>query len=265
MLPLMQPIEFMRFVNRCLARVLRVVGTIAAVIALCIAYARFVEPTWLCVRHITLSPSPTVRVIHITDIHFKGDTQYLEKVVAVINRLDADFVCFTGDLVEEAAFEEGALRILSKVNKPLYGVPGNHDQWVIRSFVRMRGVFRKTGGDWFSHETILVPSKRVALMTFAGCHEQTPPGYKRILMEHHPEAVEHLRGERFDAILAGHTHGGQVRIPFASRSALPIDIGKYDRGLYQTPCGPLYVNPGIGTFYLNMRFLCRPEITVLEI
>ncbi len=260
----MQRAQFLLILKRALRRVFAVAGVLATLAALCVAYARFVEPTWLCVRHITLSLSPTVRVIHITDIHFKGDTQYLEKVVAVINRLDADFVCFTGDLVEEAAFQEGALRILSKINKPLYGVPGNHDQWVIRSFGRLRDVFRKTGGDWLFRETILVPSKRVALMTFADCHEQTPPGYKRILMEHHPDAVEQVRGEQFDVVLAGHTHGGQVRIPFANRSALPIDIGKYGRGLYQTPCGPLYVNPGIGTFYLNMRFLCRPEITVIE-
>jgi len=261
----MRHIEFVRLVNRYLSRVLKVVGGIVALVALCAGYARFVEPTWLCIRHVTLSAAPTVRVIHITDIHFKGDTQYLEKVVATINRLDADLVCFTGDLVEDASCLDGALRILSKVNKPMYGVPGNHDQWVLRSFDSLRDTFRRTGGDWLSGPSILVPSKHVVLMTVAGCHEPTPPGYKRILMEHHPDIAAQRGGLRFDVMLAGHTHGGQVRIPFANRSALPIDIGKYDRGLFQTASGPLYVNPGIGTFYLNMRFICRPEITVIEI
>lgn len=257
--------NLLQTVNRCLFRVSATIGVIAILLAFCAAYARFVEPTWLCVRHITLATAPTVRVIHITDIHFKGDTQYLEKVVATINRLDADFVCFTGDLVEDAAFLDGALRILSKINKPFFGVPGNHDQWVLRSFDGLRRVCRQTGGDWLTDKPILVPSNHVALLTLAGCHASTPPGFKRILLEHHPAAVEQLLGMRVDLILAGHTHGGQIRIPFMNRSALPIDIGKHDRGLFQTPCGPLYVNPGIGTFYLNLRFLCRPEITVIEI
>lgn len=48
------------------------------------------------------------------------------------------------------------------------------------------------------------------------------------------------------------------------RLAEPPSLGRYVRGLYQTPAGPLYVNPGLGTFLLRIRFACRPEITVIE-
>ena len=256
--------EFLVIVRQSLLRVLLAVGAILALLALCAAYARFVEPTWLRVRRVKLSPSPTVRVIHISDIHFKGDTRYLAKVVAAINGLDADLVCFTGDLVEDAAFLDGALRCLSEVNKPLYGVPGNHDLWALRSFNAVQDAFRKTGGDWLSNDSISIPSKRLVLMTLAGCQKQTPPGYKRILLEHYPDDTEQVRGVRFDLILSGHTHGGQVSIPLLGKCVLPFDVGKHARGLFRTPCGPLYVNPGIGTFYLNVRFLCRPEVTVIE-
>ena len=251
--------------KRSLLRVLPAAGVIVVSVALCVAYARFVEPRWLCVRHFTLSSSPTIRVIHISDIHFTGDTQYLERVTQTINGMNADLVCFTGDLIEDAAFLKGALHILSKVNKPMYGVPGNHDYRALRSFDDVRKAFRETGGDWLTDKPVLVPSKQCVLLPLPALDEQMPAGYKRILLDHYPDAVGKIHGERFDLILAGHTHGGQVRVPFVHRCVLPFDLDTLDKGLFQTPCGPLYVNPGIGTFYLKMRFRCRPEITLIEI
>lgn len=254
--------------KRFLLRVALVLGAVAVAAALGVLYARFVEPAWLCVKRVRLAPSPALRVIHITDIHFGGDTRYLNSVVATVNALDADCVCFTGDLVEEAAFVDGALEALSRINKPLYGIPGNHDQWVARrSFHRIRDTFLGTGGDWLcdGSNAAVSPSKRLVITTLAAAGQPTPPGYRRILLEHYPDVVARLRNVRFDLILSGHTHGGQVRVPFIHRRLLPFELGIFDRGLFQTPSGPLYVNPGIGTYYLNVRFLCRPELTVIEI
>ena len=71
---------------------------------------------------------------------------------------------------------------------------------------------------------------------------------------------------QFDLMLAGHSHGGQVRIPFFGPVVVPYAVDEYSLGLYQTSKGPLYVNPGIGYIYTyNFRFNCRPEITVIEI
>ena len=255
----------MRIVKRSLSRVLRAAGVLVVLAALCLAYARYVEPTWLRVRRITLSAVPTVRVIHVSDIHFSGDTQYLEKVVATINAASADLVCFTGDLVEEEAFLDGALRILAKVNKPLYGVPGNHDRWAIRSFERVHRAFEETGGAWVSERVLVLPSNRVAFVTLAGRLDPTPPGCKRILLEHYPAAVVTTRDVRFDLALAGHTHGRQIRIRALQRFVLPYALDPRDRGLFETPCGPLHVSPGIGTYSLKMRFRCRPEVTLIEL
>ena len=66
-------------------------------------------------------------------------------------------------------------------------------------------------------------------------------------------------------MLAGHSHGGQVRIPFKGALWLPSYVGKYVKGLYTTGAGPLHVSPGIGTFMYPIRFNCRPEITVIEV
>ena len=248
---------------RSLYRVSITIGIILTLLGLCIAYSFYIEPHWLSIKHVKLSSSPTIRVIHITDIHFKGNRQDLIRVVETINGINADLVCFTGDMIEEASYLSEALEILSKINKPMYGVPGNHDKWALRSFNDLRTTFKKTGGEWLDEKAVLIPSKRIVLLPITAIKTPTPSGYKRILLEHYPDVVEQIHDEKFDLMLAGHTHGGQVRIPFLHR--LFLDLGHYDKGLFQTPCGPLYVNPGIGTFYINARFLCRPEITVIEL
>jgi len=87
----------------------------------------------------------------------------------------------------------------------------------------------------------------------------------RLLLTHYPNYVDSLAGLRFELILAGHSHGGQVRVPLLGPLALPSGVGRYHLGLYETPAGPLYVNPGLGTSYLPVRINCRPEITLVEI
>ena len=86
-----------------------------------------------------------------------------------------------------------------------------------------------------------------------------------LLLVHYPSWADVFAEQRFDLILAGHTHGGQVRLPFIGPLILPFDSGTYDLGLFQTGSGPLYVSSGVGNFYADVRFNCRPEIVVFEI
>jgi predicted MPP superfamily phosphohydrolase len=90
-------------------------------------------------------------------------------------------------------------------------------------------------------------------------------GMKRILLTHYPALANRIPGEEYDLVLAGHSHGGQVRMPILGALIVPYGVDGYDAGLYSTPAGPLYVNVGIGTFLLPVRFLCRPELTIVEI
>ncbi|MFM8358313.1 MAG: metallophosphoesterase, partial [Verrucomicrobiota bacterium] len=115
------------------------------------AYARTVEPGWLKMRRLNLpgagpNPARPLRFAHFTDIHFKGREERLREAVEAVNRLAPDFACFTGDLVEDAGHVEPALRLLSGIRCPLYGVPGNHDHWADVDFDRYREMFAATGG-----------------------------------------------------------------------------------------------------------------------
>ncbi len=90
--------------------------------------------------------------------------------------------------------------------------------------------------------------------------------YERVIFPTHcPRGVELLEKRKVALVLAGHSHGGQVRLPIINALYAPQDIGYYDRGYYETPNGPLYANPGIGTWFVPVRFRCRSEITVVTL
>ena len=95
------------------------------------------------------------RFVHFTDFHYKGDSEYATEVVRTINELAPDFVCFTGDLVEEARFAPEAFAFIRQIKSPVYGTPGNHD---FQSGVPHRDfvtAFAATGGAWLKDDCAL--------------------------------------------------------------------------------------------------------------
>jgi predicted MPP superfamily phosphohydrolase len=234
------------------------------------ADACIIEPEWLRIKTVRLADKPTHRIVHVTDIHHKGDCPYLETVINTINRLSPDAVCFTGDLIEKSAYLPEALAFMRNIKAPIYGVPGNHDYWSKCDFDLIEECFDNSGGAWLmdkqvrSHDGQLHFTGATCLNWAKKVHAPQPSG-KNIMLMHYPLFVEKLTPHKFDLVLAGHSHGGQVRIPFLGPLIVPFWVGRYDMGLYQTDSGPLYVNPGIGYVATSIRFNCRPELTVFEV
>jgi uncharacterized protein len=246
----------------------RFFATVLGLPAAITGHALGIEPGWLRVERIRLNENAKYRFVHFTDVHHKGDAPLLERVVAKINEQKPDFVCFTGDLVEESRFAAEALNILQKTKAPLYGIPGNHDFWADMDFDLAREAFAKTGGQWLMDEALTICGGAVRLFGMSateGSNFTATSGAKNILLTHYPSSIESVSNTRFDLALAGHSHGGQVRLPYYGALIVPFGVGEYQLGMYETPIGPLYVNAGIGYFYMNIRFCCRPEITVFEI
>ena len=239
--------------------------------AMC-ADATCVEPTWLDVRRVRIGGGAvTHRLVHFSDVHHKGDRAYLQSVVDKINSLQPDFACFTGDIIERSNHLPAALEILSGIRCPLFGVPGNHDFWSGISFEPVKKCFAATGGAWLMNTAHEIPGRNVNIIGGLCLYPQlapppSKPGCKNIFLTHYPANVKKLGGRKFDLVLAGHSHGGQVRLPIFGSIIVPYYVDEYDLGLYQTAAGPLYVNPGIGYIgHFDFRFNCRPEITVIEI
>jgi len=228
------------------------------------------EPDWVAIRHVRLGAGGH-RLAHFSGLHHKGDAGYLRRVVNQINALKPDFACFTGDLVEEKKFLPETLAILAEIQVPLFGVPGNHDFWSHIDFAEVRRCFAATGGAWLVDEHREFAGGKINIIGISCKYVTEPlapvtPGARNILLLHYPAQAKHLGRQKFDLLLAGHSHGGQVRLPFIGALFLPSRVDEYDLGLFQTPAGPMYVNPGIGYIgTASYRFNCRPEITLLEI
>jgi predicted MPP superfamily phosphohydrolase len=233
------------------------------------ANARFIEPTSLRITKFNLRGSPgDCRFVHFTDFHHKGDVKYAAEVVRTINELAPEFVCFTGDLVEDPRFAPEALGFIQQIRAPVYGSPGNHDYRSHVSFPEFERAFAATGGAWLVDRSAVLPQHDLELVGMAvrGIHAFRPPRANRqVLLMHYPSMASQLHEHRFDLILAGHSHGGQVRLPFLGALIVPHGVGPYDLGYYDTLGGPLYVNAGIGTYRIPVRWNCRPEITVVTI
>jgi predicted MPP superfamily phosphohydrolase len=228
---------------------------------------RFAEPTWLRVTHFDHHSQPTCRFVQFSDWHYKGDADYAAKVVRTINALEPEFVCFNGDLIEDARFAPAALDFIRQIERPVYGCPGNWDYGSRADFREYEKAFHATGGAWLEDRSIVLQKHDLELIG-VGARGVFSLGEakasRRVLLLHYPFQADRLDGRRYDLILAGHSHGGQVRIPFYGAPILPYGVGPYQQGRYDSLGGPLYVNVGIGTYMFPVRFNCRPEITVVR-
>ena len=229
---------------------------------------RFIEPGWLRTTQFALGLDASCRFVQFSDLHYKGDAEYASEVVRTINGLEPEFVCFTGDLIEEARYAPAALEFIRRIERPVYGCPGNWDYNSHASFAAFEQAFRATGGDWLEDRTALLPAHDLELigMGLRGVNVLGKArARRRVLLIHYPIQADRLDGRKYDLILAGHSHGGQVRIPFFGAPVLPYGVGRYQLGRYESLGGPLYVNAGVGTYLLPVRFNCRPEITIIRL
>src|SRR5665213_1170179 len=151
-------------------------GALAGAPLLACADAAWLEPEWVKVRHLKLTADkPTCRLVHLSDIHHKGDRAYLESVVRRVNELSPDAVCFTGDIIEQKEFLPEALEILETIKSPIYGIPGNHDYWSNCNFADIERSFARGGGAWLLDKQTAIAGGKICL-TGATCLEGRPVG-----------------------------------------------------------------------------------------
>jgi predicted MPP superfamily phosphohydrolase len=226
------------------------------------------------------------RIAQLSDIHLAEFTEeaFLTYAVHRINILKPDMVLLTGDYVSDgprpiryainAAGRCG--EILRRIESPLrYATLGNHDVNVGSSEVLE--ALRTHDIQTLVNQYVPIErdGQRLWLSGLDDAGRGTPDIERSVpahldapllMMCHEPDfadtIVRHPRGMLADVLFAGHTHGGQVRLPFLPPLALP-PMGKlYPAGLFHLNRTQLYVNRGLGTVELPIRFNCPPEITL---
>jgi uncharacterized protein len=229
------------------------------------------------------------RIVQISDIHLDEYTEpyFLEHAVNKINTLAPDLVLLTGDFITHGSITFIAGRhavhrcaeIVTGLTAPLrYAVLGNHDVAVNAAMVVSALSSRGTPVLVNQHVPIERNGARIWLCGLDDPGTSNPnlnlaipdkPDGPVILMGHEPDyadtVVAHPRGPLVDLMLSGHSHGGQIRLPFLGPLVLPPLGMKYPEGHYHFNQMQLYVNRGLGTVGLPFRLNCPPEITVLTL
>jgi predicted MPP superfamily phosphohydrolase len=154
-------------------------------------------------------------------------------------------------------------------------VLGNHDHWADAA---RADYWIKHNGQDLRHKAVRIELNGQAIWLagagdFMTDHRDLdqvlaaiPDSDFRILLAHNPDTADSDYSRRIDLILAGHTHGGQVQIPFLGSPYLPVHNKSYVSGLVTTTKScQMFISRGIGWSILPVRFNCYPEIAVLEL
>jgi len=251
-------------------------------------YSYDFETTWIDVTRMRLplsrlsSDFGSYRIVHISDLHLDARTQpeYLTKLVRLVNEQEPDMIAFTGDFV---TFTLGkfAPELRSTLNQlrardGVVAVLGNHDHLAGPDMV---GSVIREGGATVLRNGVRTLERAGTSLHVCGVDDvweglprldcvlaRLPRAGAAILLVHEPDFADTASTSgRFDLQLSGHSHGGQVRLPLVGAPVLPKYARKYPIGVYRVGDMLLYTNRGLGMLPPRFRFLCRPEITVLDL
>jgi predicted MPP superfamily phosphohydrolase len=226
-----------------------------------------------------LAPSlDGLSIVHLSDFHLTGRVgqAYFQEVVAHSNQMEPDLVAITGDLVDRSPQIDWVPQTLGRLRARygVYFILGNHDARVdsdrLRQVLRQSGLI-DLGGRWVEIEVhgrpIVLAGNELPWFPPAADMRSCPPhsdnGPLRIVLSHSPDQLDWARARDVDLLLAGHTHGGQIRFPLLGAVLAPSRQGvKYAWGVFHAPPTIMHVTRGVsGKFPVRLR--CPPEMAHL--
>ncbi|HNS19109.1 MAG TPA: metallophosphoesterase [Sedimentisphaerales bacterium] len=254
---------------------------VALIGILSLLYAWLIEPRWIDVNQVTLRTAKLkdagFRIVQISDLHCDQGVLNEQRVARIVSGLKPDIVVATGDYLNDMTGLPRLRRMLSTLEAPLgkFAVTGN---WDVRCWSDA-SIFEGTGFCRLERQTVLVAkgADTLAITGMGFGHSESANGFVEglpedrydVLLFHTPDLVEDLANRGVDLYLCGHTHGGQVRLPWYGALVTFSKFGKkYESGMYRVGGTVLYVNRGLGLEPRpapQVRFLARPEIAVFDI
>ncbi len=261
---------------------------IIAIAFLSLVYMR-IETTLLQVSRINLSEGkPNLKIIQLSDIHIKRFKVSVNKIKKAIAAEKPDMLILTGDYIEYPNDTNRFFNFIESlhINCPIYACFGNHDYKAFlhdtKGMEAYKAKLTEIGFTILHNKTVCFEKNKIkynitgiedlkygnwnikeALSTIC------PDAHKTIAFTHNPDAALYIPDKAVDCLLAGHFHGGQVWLPFNLEFLLlrkeKLCRSGIKRGLHDINGFKLYISRGIGNVAMPIRFMSRPEITVIEI
>jgi predicted MPP superfamily phosphohydrolase len=252
------------------------------VISAILAYAFLIEPYWIEVTHYEIQGhvAAPLKIAHLTDIHTHGMGRRERRLLEILAEEKPDLIVITGDSLGQlgprgshAGNYADCKDLYERLHAPLgvWFVRGNWENWEPfhgeRAFYQDAGIHFLLNASESPRPDVLIvglddPSTGTPKLDAALA--DAPAGSYTIALFHSPGYFDRVAG-RVNLCLSGHTHGGQVRLPFLRPLWLPTNCGRYVEGWYTDQGSKMYVSRGIGTSVIPARLLSRPEIAFIMI
>ena len=253
-------------------------------------YMKEIEPSWVDITNFTYS-HPYIpeafnhtRIVQFSDTHlgFQYNLSDFEKTIETIHSLNPDMICFTGDLIDNPNDYQVSPKLntlLSELKAPLgkYSVYGNHDHGGYGTEM-YKEMMLTNGFTLLVNESNFITQEDGSQIVISGIDDamlgkpnldKSIPEHSNelftILLSHAPDFADYATNYPVDLQLSGHSHGGQIQIPFLGAIVTPPYAEKYREGSYTLDHLSLYVNRGLGTTRIPYRLFSRPEITVIDL
>jgi uncharacterized protein len=219
-----------------------------------------------------------LRIVHLSDFHLTGRVgkSYFQEVVRLANEFQPDLVCITGDLIDKPRYIDWLPDTLGRLaaRYGVYFILGNHDlkagEGPIRRTLTESGLI-DLGGRWLPVEirgqTVILAGNELPWFSPApettAAPARSPAGPPRFLLSHSPDQLPWAQANEFDLLLAGHTHGGQIRLPWLGPIFTPSRTGvKFSSGTFFAAPTTMHVTRGVSGEF-PVRIHCPPEMTLL--
>lgn len=262
------------------------------VIIIVLLWARYISTSGIIVKEYKVPNQKLpqhfhgLKIVHFSDVHY-GRTikkEELKKIVKKINFLNPDLVVFTGDLIDRTtdltpAIKKTIVKELKKIKATYgkYAISGNHDL----VFKEYNNILTSSDFINLDNNYDLIYNKEQELIFIGGLETQikgkpninkvmqvfqepeqqelTKDTYKILLM-HTTDIFDQVKQHNFALALGGHSHNGQVRLPFIGSLITPHGSKKYSEPYYKIKNTDFFISSGLGTSTLNFRFFNKPAI-----
>lgn len=270
-------------------KTLKIFITIIILIILLLLYSRFIGTIGLNTKEYTIEDNNIsndfdgIKIVHFSDMHYKRiiTKDRIDKIINEINLINPDIVIFTGDLIDQdSEINEDDItylkEVLSKINAKYgkYSVIGNHDYSI--DIEILRSIYKESNFNLLENSYDIIYGKDNNKLYIGGIStgafsdivlnkmKYDEESYKIIIL-HEPDYTDEIISLNPNLILGGHSHNGQVNIPYLKKYFVPTGSKKYYDEHYLVNNTNLYISSGIGVSRYNFRLFNHPSINFYRI